>query len=82
MSKRDCWVLRLGSVQSARAVGQNGVILQTVNGESAGIRDLSGTTTTLNSVFTVGDECWTVGRDGVILRYTGSAAGRVRTILR
>ncbi|NBO67117.1 MAG: hypothetical protein EBU88_20115, partial [Acidobacteria bacterium] len=74
--------IAVGSVQSARAVGQNGVILQTVNGGERWYQDLSGTTTTLNSVFTVGDECWTVGRDGVILRYTGSAAGRVRTILR
>jgi photosystem II stability/assembly factor-like uncharacterized protein len=64
----------------AIAVGLNGIILRTNDGGRTWVRDLSGTTTPLRAIASSGDGVWTVGRDGLILRYAGTGAGQLRTI--
>jgi photosystem II stability/assembly factor-like uncharacterized protein len=69
------------SAKRVFAIGLNGVILQTQDGGRRWQRDASNTTTPLRAVaFAVGDG-WVVGRDGVILRYSGNNSGELRTIL-
>ena len=68
------------SAREALAVGQNGVILVTTDGGRRWRHDRSGTSTTLAAIAFQADQGWTVGRDGVILRYAGPGAGKVRTL--
>ena len=68
------------SERRAVAVGLNGIILRTSDGGRTWLRDVSGTTTPLRAIASSGDGLWTVGRDGLILRYAGAGPGQLRTI--
>ena len=61
-------------------VGLNGFILSTTDGGNIWKRDLSSTSTPLRAVFFKGDDGWTVGRDGAILKYAGLGAGELKTV--
>ncbi|MFN7623090.1 MAG: WD40/YVTN/BNR-like repeat-containing protein, partial [Acidobacteriota bacterium] len=62
-------------------VGQNGVALRSDDGGRQWEQEATGASTTLTAVAFIDGEGWTVGRDGVILRYAGLGAGKFRTIL-